>query len=893
RVTALDEGSGRPLTNAEAFLTIGAGDARFFLDHAAAGSTGEMTLHYNPAQTVEYTVWIRAPGHQPARVERSRGLGADLRPEIRIPLPPGTEAGGVVQDAKGAPVPGARVTVFRNEGKGRGNLLRVEYEEVWTDTRGNWRSHSLPAELSGFQFEVGKPGEASLIARVSGSKGKGLEWSLEELRQGKAVATLGSSAAFEVSLSDEGGKPVGGARTFAIPEDGRPPRFLMRGDATGRIAMSAGRFAGASKVVLLADGFAPSILALEASDSSQGVRQVTLTRLSRLVGRVSDQAGLPVAGAEVRVLGWNDTDLLTYSGVTDSRGAFTWTNAAQGVLNIRLSCTNFMSANYGMAWDGGELSMTLSRQTMAFGRVVDEENGRPIPEFTVIRGYSYGRQQPINWERYNPVRGRNGAYSVRMNNYGSESRVTLMVEAPGYLPAAAVEWAPGAWYTNDFRLKRGRGVSGVVLLPDGTPAAGVNLVLVEVGDSAYLDRPGQLSRSSSYSDQVQSDRQGKFEFQPRLRAGRVIAVHESGIADLSVEEVKRSGRVPLQRWGRVEGLFKIGAGLEPNQSVLLKGFSMPYYSSDIAVARSSGLSMNFRTVPDADGRFLFEKVPPGEVQVLAEYKFIERRNGGGPTPLSHGVVVDVLPAKTSSVTLGGGGRRLEGRVKVVGGDPEEVNWLNDVHQLDLILPPPPGQPQFAFNQNDDEETRARKQNEYGRLMNEFSNTPAGRAHARKARAYVCVFETNGTFHVDNVLPGNYTLRIAPREYQPNYYNGRQLGWLQQPVSVPEGGGPNAPLDVGSFELRIAGRPRMGRPAPDFSLETIDGKRVQSGDLRGKAVVLYFWATWGLDARDEAVLKAAAEAPGAESRTVILAVNVDSTRQTAETFLKGHKVPGTV
>ncbi|HAM73013.1 MAG TPA: hypothetical protein DCM86_15350, partial [Verrucomicrobiales bacterium] len=49
RVTALDEGSGRPLTNAEAFLTIGAGDARFFLDHAAAGSTGEMTLHYNPA----------------------------------------------------------------------------------------------------------------------------------------------------------------------------------------------------------------------------------------------------------------------------------------------------------------------------------------------------------------------------------------------------------------------------------------------------------------------------------------------------------------------------------------------------------------------------------------------------------------------------------------------------------------------------------------------------------------------------------------------------------------------------------------------------------------------------------------------------------------------------
>ena len=35
----------------------------------------------------------------------------------------------------------------------------------------------------------------------------------------------------------------------------------------------------------------------------------------------------------------------------------------------------------------------------------------------------------------------------------------------------------------------------------------------------------------------------------------------------------------------------------------------------------------------------------------------------------------------------------------------------------------------------------------------------------------------------------------------------------------------------------------GAPAPDFTLKTLDGKTLKLSDLRGKAVLLNFWATW--------------------------------------------------
>jgi len=34
-----------------------------------------------------------------------------------------------------------------------------------------------------------------------------------------------------------------------------------------------------------------------------------------------------------------------------------------------------------------------------------------------------------------------------------------------------------------------------------------------------------------------------------------------------------------------------------------------------------------------------------------------------------------------------------------------------------------------------------------------------------------------------------------------------------------------------------------KPAPAFELPDLQGKAIRLGDLRGKVVLLYFWATW--------------------------------------------------
>ena len=49
------------------------------------------------------------------------------------------------------------------------------------------------------------------------------------------------------------------------------------------------------------------------------------------------------------------------------------------------------------------------------------------------------------------------------------------------------------------------------------------------------------------------------------------------------------------------------------------------------------------------------------------------------------------------------------------------------------------------------------------------------------------------------------------------------------------------VEDGLWDLQIV--PLDPHPAPAFTLESLEGKKVSLNDFRGKPVLLYFWATW--------------------------------------------------
>lgn len=79
-------------------------------------------------------------------------------------------------------------------------------------------------------------------------------------------------------------------------------------------------------------------------------------------------------------------------------------------------------------------------------------------------------------------------------------------------------------------------------------------------------------------------------------------------------------------------------------------------------------------------------------------------------------------------------------------------------------------------------------------------------------------------------------------------------------------------------------PIVGRPAPGFDLETLDGRRLTLAELRGSAVVLNFWASWCIPCREEAPLLTAAEAMYAPRGVRVVGVVYQDSADNARSFM---------
>ena len=82
-------------------------------------------------------------------------------------------------------------------------------------------------------------------------------------------------------------------------------------------------------------------------------------------------------------------------------------------------------------------------------------------------------------------------------------------------------------------------------------------------------------------------------------------------------------------------------------------------------------------------------------------------------------------------------------------------------------------------------------------------------------------------------------------------------------------------------------PIVGKPAPAFDLETLDGNRLSLAQLRGAPVVLNFWASWCIPCREEAPLLTAAAADYDARGLVVLGVVYQDSAENARDFMRRY------
>ncbi|CAN5652525.1 hypothetical protein BH23CHL8_BH23CHL8_16540 [soil metagenome] len=89
--------------------------------------------------------------------------------------------------------------------------------------------------------------------------------------------------------------------------------------------------------------------------------------------------------------------------------------------------------------------------------------------------------------------------------------------------------------------------------------------------------------------------------------------------------------------------------------------------------------------------------------------------------------------------------------------------------------------------------------------------------------------------------------------------------------------------TGPGRVVVGGTPLYGKPAPEIDLPTLAGGRIRLSELRGRPVLVNFWATWCVPCRDEFPLLVSAYAEHGPRGLEILGIVHDDTVDGARRF----------
>jgi peroxiredoxin len=801
--------------------------------------------------------------------------------EITVELPPGERIGGLLRSQKGEPISGAEIILSISSNASSHEIIKTGLESILTDAQGRWYSSSLPANFQGAAFHISHPeyNSANYTQKAEGGS-NAMQVARTDLLGGKAEFALEPRIRVSGLVLNDKGSPVTNVDiSYRGPDR---PRQRLRTDAAGRFSFLVNE-PGKATLGFVPEGFAPEYRTVGLRAGMKPL-EVRLIRGFPTKLRVRDQDGLPVEGASVYLSSWNTTKLISWQTKTDAQGRFTWTNAPVGGVTFSISKSDFTSRTVAIGVPAqGEVQVTLKKSFRVYGTALNATSREPLPVFDVTPGRRWFSDEPIRWDFGQQDRYKSGQFSLNLGEFAG-GEAFLLLEAQGFLPMLSKPYKAAETYSNVFELRPAAAIKGTVQLAGGGAGKKASLLLAGPGDEPTLEYPAEFRRGHGNGSVGKANVSGLFSLEPRLNASTLFAATSQGFARARLSDVETSEKIVLRPWGKVTGTLHLAGKPAPNQFVALHSPEHPVPGGD-----EPPLSFLYRVRSDTKGIFAFEKVPPGEWRLSLYYRLHDVTRG--PLPVSDGLPVTVKAGETSVVNFTPSGRTITGRVEIVNGNASEVDWLRDVHRLKLRLPGvgEPTPPDLSKAKTEVE--KAKLAHKYSEASRAYWASEKGRVAQRDEHAYMLLFETNGSFRIENVPPGSYDLMIAPTDPSSERYVNEPIAVYSRKLEVRQDKR-NVPLDLGTIKLELRPGLRIGKTAPAFKLKTTDGRPVQVEDFRGKHLLLHFWSTeCEGNLYDLETLKgiASPENPG-RAKVEVLGLSFDRNQKAAAAYVQGSETP---